>query len=111
MTDSRKLTDNELEQVVGGFAGFTLDDAGGDLNISGFSVGDYVKKSEMTTKTVIGSVSEIVYKIDALDGNNATATMYEKDPAGAVTTTSGQSIILGMYWTKLDPIPGWVPAN
>ena len=102
MTDSRKLTDNELEQVAGG----TPDFAPGLPGVS-FSVGNYVEK----TGWVSGTGSEIVYRIDTLDGNNATATMYEKNSDGSVTTTSGQSIILGMIWTKLDPTPGWVPAN
>ena len=97
MTDSRKLTDNELEQVVGG---------NGTPGVS-FSVGNYVKKSGK----VSGTVSEIVYKIDTLNGFTATATRYEKKPDGSVTTTTDQSIILGQNWEKLDPQPGWVPAN
>ena len=102
MTDSRKLTDNELEQVAGGIGGFTP-----GLPGESFSVGNYVERSMAAPE----SVSAIVYRIDTLDGNNATATMYEKDLNGAVTTTTGQSIILGMNWIKLDPKPGWVPAN
>ena len=94
MTDSRKLTDNELEQV-----------AGGGTRGESFSIGNYVRETVQTS-----SDSEIVYRIDALDRINAAATKYEKSPAGAVTTTSGQIINL-LLMTKLDSKPDWVPAN
>ena len=95
MTDSRKLTDNELEQV-----------AGGGRDIGGFSIGNYV---ELSSKGC--SDFKIVYRIDTLNGINATATMYEKISDGVVITTTDQSINLKMGYTKLDPTPDWVPAN
>ena len=99
MTDSRKLTDNELEQVAGGFTPG-----------ESFSAGNYVRKSGVILRTVFGSASEIVYRIDTLDGINATATMYEKNSDGSVTTTSNQTINLATM-IKLDSKPDWVPAN
>ena len=95
MTDSRKLTDNELEQVTGGFV----------VPGESFSVGDYVKESGMAAEG-----SKTVYRIDTLNGNTATATMYEKKTSGVVTTTTDQNINLALM-TKLDSKPGWVPAN
>ena len=113
MTDSRKLTDNELEQVSGGH---TLDctpaalDAG-DIVLPptpgvSFSVGNYVM--DMAKESLCGS--EIVYKIDTLNGTHATATMYENINNDTVRIASGQTINLAMM-IKLDSPPWWFPAN
>ena len=103
MTDSRKLTDNELEQVAGG--GFNIGDGTNDV---GFSIGNYVREGELK-RAQFGN-TQIVYRIDTLNGFNATATKYEKKSDGAVTTTTDQTIILSMM-VKLDSQPDWVPAN
>ena len=94
MTDSRKLTDTELEQVAGG----TGDD---------FFINDYIKEV-----TVTPSIVEYVYKIKQLSELFITTTKYVgSQVTGLQSITPNCMIFRGSNYIKLSGKPDWVPEE
>ena len=94
MTDSRKLTDNELEQVAGG--------NGGDTEELNFSVGDFVKSE-------IGIGALIAYKIEEIRTvSDSTGTKFTKEQ-GIVRVQTGQPLNLELMTTIERPT--WIPEG
>ena len=94
MTDSRKLTDNEFEQVAGGYG---PDD---------FPIGSFVRD------TIYDNVpAEVVLEITAVSELSATATMYIHYTNPEKIETIPNMTVSFSTAIPLTIVPDWVPAN